>query len=351
MGPSLQDFQQAQINSANYAARERKFNRYILWFIVGTIVSTLLTLLLAPKLVIPSLIISAVSYGVMRYGHTAYFKAKQWWSNRQANRERQRDGVSLEPLIPTPNRNPQLRILANEDLTRAMHHKASRIAHYENSATMRETSPTSYYDYKHTRALYQYRMLQHTQSAALDGHGEFIGWVAEERGDRRGKKLEILKMLKTEFIDTKKLSIVLKHVNKSAEGKCQLAGDQTIQLEFLKKLKELNQRGGTPLVTLPANPALENDALLKTLLPLVIDMDNVLHQVQPVGNARIVSMTNSRNMLLENTYPLSTEYLQTRIESLERARNGTLDRFRNLTPTLVENEDKSFEIISSSNVI
>jgi hypothetical protein len=320
-----QTFDEAQINAASYAARERKYKRYTYWFLAAAVFGAVVSLMISPKLLLPSLVFSAVSYVAVRYGAPIVTWAKHKWLNWKAQRQSPSQNISMQSLLPAGNVNA-LREMANNELKQAATQKKEKIKHYEENATlMDDIEPLPYYDYKHKRALFQYRMLQSTQEAALKGQSEFINLMTDERAERRQIKIQILEMLKRDYVDTHKLSVSLKYIERSSAGKCTLGGTDDAVSAFVAQLKALNNGGRTPLVTLPANPDNESEAIMQTLLPLVLDLDSVVAAI-PLAQRRNGDIRiGAHHISPENTYPISSQMLAARIDKLKKAGGNVLE--------------------------
>jgi hypothetical protein len=322
-----QTFDEAQINAASYTARERKYKRYTYLYLGMALVGALISLIVSPKLLLPSLVVSAMGYAASRYGQSFFTWGKHKWLNWKAQRQSPSENISMQSLLPVGNIQ-SLRHMANNELKQATTLKKQKITYYEQNASLvDDIEPLPYYDYKHKRALFQYRMIQSTQEAALKGQGEFITFMSDDRAERRQLKIQILEMLKRDYIDTNKLSISLKYIERSPAGKCTLGGTDDAIAAFTAQLKVLNNGVRTTLVTLPSNPDKENETLMQTLLPLVLDLDSVVEAI-PLAQRRNGNRRIGKHYISpENIYPITSEMLMARINKLKKAQGNALENY------------------------
>lgn len=313
----LQTFDEARRQADHYAASERKHKRQAYLYFGLTLLSAGITALISPPLVLPNLVMSAAMYLGLRYRESLWTQAKHTWYKWKAARQSPSMYISMEALVPASD--PQdLLNLANESVTQQLNRKADKVKFYESHAILSEDEPLPYYDAKHKRALFQYAMLCSTKEHALRGRGDFILQMGEEKMGRRSLKVEILKLFKP-YLSSNRLSFSLKYNPVSNTGCCHLAGLDNEQITFINQVKELNNKARYPIITLPADPAQAkeaNDSLLNTLLPWVLDMNEVIEHVTPTDTEpKIIPIGNSIYETIR-TYPISVEVIDARIEKL-----------------------------------
>lgn len=345
MGQTLPDFQQAQINAASYAETERKHKRRTVLYLAATLVSSLITLIISPAYLLPTLIVSAAAYTAYRYGGTLFNRAKQWYLDKKSQRQVGDGENILEPLTNTKTQTVCFKNLAHNELANSIKQKSEKISRYEEMATLQEDAPLTYYDQKHKRALFQYSMLNAAKSVTLQGDGSFLEQMATERHERRALKIKMLETIKNDFINNHKISISLKNMSRSPIGTCVLGGNSENISAFMTTMKTLNQSEKFSLVSMPNDPDKVNDCILKTLLPVLLDMDNILKTVTPVETGVRVISAFRKPVAHEYGYSITSEILDARIQTLKKERSDYLDSMKVINEPV--NENSGFEITSS----
>lgn len=317
MGSTFQNYQQAQFQASHYAKTQRRIKRYTLWYFLFSLVSSLVTVFIAPKLLIPSLLVSASCYGLYRFGSWAYTKTKHWYLDRQALKAiNTQTGPSEKPLLAHSSR-IKLRSLAHQEITQALIHKQSRVSYYAKDATFIDSEPLSYNDRKHQRALFQYRMLENTKTAALQGNETFVQEMQQDKQERRERKLDFLKSLLTDFLLTAKVSISLRAVERSSSrDEWVITGEKN----GLFALLETWNGNIEPFLPMPAGLSQANKEkfLCQSLLPLLLDRDQVFEKILPISGD-VVGYQNG-GVLRQRTYSISSEYVRERIKGIEGGR-------------------------------
>jgi hypothetical protein len=317
MGSSFLEYQQAQQEAKNYVISKRKIQRNTFRYVVASTFGVFVTFLIAPKLVLPSILISVAAYGLVRFGWSAYTKARHWWLDKKAQRAMRHEGPKEEPLL-THNSRSELREIANGPLSEALMSKSYKIAHYEQKATFEDKEPLTYTDRKHQRALFQYRMLEHVKSATLKGDPNFLDDFSTDRAKRRSKKIEILEKIKS-YLEQGNLSIALKHIDKAPDCECVLSGHHSeVFITDLQKWNTEDQLNVFLPVPSHLTPLEERNFLKNSLLPLILDMDKVTHKVHNRSEASPVGRRGNGLIQLK-TYPITADYISKRIDKVKES--------------------------------
>jgi hypothetical protein len=310
-----QTFEQAQNRALSYANRERQHQRNAPYYFVFALVSTLITYILAPYLALACLVLNALSYLAFRYADSIWTHSKHAWLNWKVQRQSPSKNISMQALAVADNPEDLIK-MGNGEISQNLQKKAGKIKAYEQMTNLEETDPLPYYDFKHKRALYQYSMLQSCKEAALKGRGDIVDDHLQEKNARRDLKIQILEMLKDEFILTKKLSIILKHTPGTSAGSCTLGGNNDNKTAFLTKMKQINNAARYPLLDLPLEPEKETPALLNTLLPLVLDLDHVAAHLRPMNNPPMIR--SGKIVVQEQKYfAINAQVIVDRLERLK----------------------------------
>lgn len=329
MGSRFADYQDAQRQAIEYAASQRKLSRNTFRYLMLTALTTTLTLIIAPELVITSLIVSAVGYGLYRFGPSAYTKAKHAYLNWQAKRTMTaEDLIDGSPLLERGHSRANLRELAQGGINDALIHKSSRCSHYSTEANFSDKEPLSYADRKHQRALFQYRMLEYTKEAALRADEGFIGDFAHDKQHRRARKADMVKTLLNDYLNPEKLTLKVTHLEES--GKYEVIINEKTEgakIALINALHEWNNENGQHFIEIPAgNTRKEDEKFLRTaLLPLLLDMNSLSATVKPTHSAP--EKKAGRKIFKLLTWDISNIYVAERLAHLEKPKNDAFAQF------------------------
>lgn len=325
MGSRFQNYFQAQIEAERYAVFQRRLSRYSKWYLAVSLLSTLITLLVTPRLFIPSFIFSTTVYALVRFGSYAYNDLrKRYFDYKAAQAVRKENGGSEDTLLSSHTRSA-LRTIANEGVQQAIQKKKKNIALYGARASLTGELPSPYSDLKHSQNLRSYYLLRCAQEAGLQGDEHFIDELAHDKKEHRERKIELLEKI-SEYLSRNTVSISMTVSGARTESCCVITGQDADSL--MRDLEAHNQYGAKPFLTVPAGQTQSEmqQFLTHSLLPLLLDKQEILKR--PPRNPVLRTHYYHYIVQQDQHFDINAEYVQQRIRDLRKPRTGVLDTFR-----------------------